>query len=311
MLVYDAALGAWIERNFNTLVIITPSIDTFTADISAGASSAQNAEVASGGVHSPAFAMTYTGVPSAATIDVSAGGDPGSDWPVTVTTPFTSYSGTDYNKGTSVSTIRTFTISATVNGQAKQKTCTVTYINRRYCGPHSDGGQLTSAEILTLDDAASGTSGLSNSKYGTFYNIDTGAGEYIYYCYRSALGTVSHFSIENEAAKFNSEGGVLIEDKVLTLALHYRMLGGEKVEHVKRGFLQIARHENKGELEIVDGAEVLEVRPKGWHKGKAVQLALKDLGNVLPFYIGDDATDEDAFRTINNGITVRVSNSTS
>ena len=114
---------------------------------------------------------------------------------------------------------------------------------------------------------------------------------------------------EKLVARFSEEEGVLIEDKVLTLTLHYRMLKGEKAEYVKHDFLQIVSQENNGELEIIAGAKVLEVRPRGWHKGKAVQLALKDLSNVLPFYIGDDTTDEDAFRTIDNGITVRVSNS--
>ena len=114
---------------------------------------------------------------------------------------------------------------------------------------------------------------------------------------------------EKLVARFSGEEGVLIEDKVLTLALHYRMLKTEKVEPIKRDFLQIVDQENNGGLEIIDGANVLEVRPKGWNKGKAVQLALKDLGNVLPFYIGDDTTDEDAFRIIDSGITVRVSNS--
>jgi len=113
---------------------------------------------------------------------------------------------------------------------------------------------------------------------------------------------------EKLADRFSGEKGFLIEDKVLTLTLHYRMVKKERAEGAKRDFLQIVGQENNGELEIIDGAKVLEVRPKGWHKGKAVQLVLKDLGNVLPFYIGDDTTDEDAFRAIANGVTVRVSN---
>ncbi|VAI59251.1 unnamed protein product [Triticum turgidum subsp. durum] len=47
---------------------------------------------------------------------------------------------------------------------------------------------------------------------------------------------------------------------------------------------------------------VLEVRPViDWDKGKAVEFLLQSLGlsdseKVIPIYIGDDRTDEDAFK---------------
>ncbi len=207
LLVYSTDMGAWVEQRFNTLVTITPSIDSFTVDIGAGASSSQNAEVDSGGTHPATFALSYTGVPSAGTIDVSAGGDPATDWPTTLSSPYTSHVGPAFNKGTSVGTVRIFTPTITINGvPISTPTCSVTYYNRRYCGPHSDGAQLTTAEILALDATGAGQSALSNSKYGTFNNIDTVSGEFIYYCFRSALGTVAWFSIENEIALVNDEG---------------------------------------------------------------------------------------------------------
>lgn len=48
--------------------------------------------------------------------------------------------------------------------------------------------------------------------------------------------------------------------------------------------------------------QVLEVRPLiDWNKGKAVEFLLELLGlsqreDVLPIYVGDDQTDEDAFK---------------
>jgi trehalose 6-phosphate phosphatase len=58
-------------------------------------------------------------------------------------------------------------------------------------------------------------------------------------------------------------------------------------------------------MNLIAAMQVLEVRPViDWNKGKAVEflldsLGLADSGNVLPIYIGDDRTDEDAFKVHN------------
>ncbi|GJP81296.1 hypothetical protein CLOP_g11452 [Closterium sp. NIES-67] len=57
-------------------------------------------------------------------------------------------------------------------------------------------------------------------------------------------------------------------------------------------------------LRTSHGRKVLEIRPiVDWDKGKAVSyllttLGLNDDGSVLPLYIGDDRTDEDAFKML-------------
>uniref|UniRef100_M1B2X5 Trehalose-6-phosphate synthase n=1 Tax=Solanum tuberosum TaxID=4113 RepID=M1B2X5_SOLTU len=57
-------------------------------------------------------------------------------------------------------------------------------------------------------------------------------------------------------------------------------------------------------LRQTHGRKVLEVRPViDWDKGKAVEFLLDSLGfrnshDVLPIYIGDDRTDEDAFKVL-------------
>lgn len=57
-------------------------------------------------------------------------------------------------------------------------------------------------------------------------------------------------------------------------------------------------------LSLTQGRKVLELRPAiEWHKGKALEFLLNSLGlgnpsEVLPVYIGDDRTDEDAFHVL-------------
>ncbi|GJN29247.1 hypothetical protein PR202_gb17453 [Eleusine coracana subsp. coracana] len=70
------------------------------------------------------------------------------------------------------------------------------------------------------------------------------------------------------------------------------------------------------ELKLSEGRKVLEIRPSiMWDKGRAVEFVLKSLGfddrtDVLPVYIGDDRTDEDAFKMLRKrgqGIGILVS----
>lgn len=200
----------WVEHNFNTLVTVTPSIDLFTVDVGSGASSAPTEEVAGSGTHTPTFAWSYTGVPSAGTVDISAGEINPSDYPATISTPFTSLTGPAFNKGTSVLATRVFTPSITVNGQVlTTPTVTVTYLNRRYCGPNTQSTMLSSAQILGLDGTG-GTSALSNSATNTsgFTGITAGVGEYVWYAFRNALGTITYMSVNGELAGVSSIGTV-------------------------------------------------------------------------------------------------------
>jgi trehalose 6-phosphate phosphatase len=111
--------------------------------------------------------------------------------------------------------------------------------------------------------------------------------------------------------------GVLVEDKGLTLSVHYRQVAGDKSKEVKDIFERITGNAaGSGRIRITSGKKVYEIRPAvAWDKGKAVRVLIEKCGGgeqkgePLPVYIGDDLTDEDAFRVIENygsGISVFV-----
>jgi trehalose-phosphatase len=57
------------------------------------------------------------------------------------------------------------------------------------------------------------------------------------------------------------------------------------------------------------GRKVLEIVPRtAWHKGAATQWIISHLGadGLLPIYLGDDNSDEDAFAVLRDAVTVRV-----
>ncbi|KAL0313974.1 UNVERIFIED_CONTAM: putative trehalose-phosphate phosphatase D [Sesamum angustifolium] len=96
--------------------------------------------------------------------------------------------------------------------------------------------------------------------------------------------------------------GAKVENNKFCLSVHYRC-----VEEKKWGELgdQVRMVINDyPQLRLTQGRKVLEIRPTiKWDKGNAVEFLLEALGyaesnDILPIYIGDDRTDEDAFRVL-------------
>lgn len=112
--------------------------------------------------------------------------------------------------------------------------------------------------------------------------------------------------------------GVVIEDKGFAVVLHVR--GASKADrlHAMTRFRAISEpYLNDGTLRMQPGAEVFELLPNvDWAKGDALRCILRHLETeykqtAWPVYIGDDATDEDAFDEIGeSGLTIAVSNRT-
>jgi trehalose 6-phosphate phosphatase len=104
--------------------------------------------------------------------------------------------------------------------------------------------------------------------------------------------------------------GAVVERKKFSIAVHYRKVRqadvGRVVEAVDR-VLEQQRRLRKGR-----GKKVIRLQPAiDWDKGHAVDWLLErlelDQPDVLPVYVGDDVTDEDAFRSLaGRGITLAV-----
>ncbi len=109
-------------------------------------------------------------------------------------------------------------------------------------------------------------------------------------------------SLKKEYSGFK---GVVVEDKGLTISVHFRMVSPSRVKDVERRLERIAApYKAKGKIRVMSGKKVWEIRPPiKWDKGKAAIRLIKEKkktlkGKILPVYIGDDTTDEDAFKAI-------------
>ncbi len=110
--------------------------------------------------------------------------------------------------------------------------------------------------------------------------------------------------IEKEVERELQENtqGTQVDRKRYAIGIHYRNARPEDektVGDLVENILKKYPGHKKGE-----GKKIVEIKPDiDWHKGKAVEwimdaLNLSSKENILPVFIGDDLTDEDAFRAI-------------
>ncbi|CAL9138018.1 unnamed protein product [Musa acuminata var. zebrina] len=96
--------------------------------------------------------------------------------------------------------------------------------------------------------------------------------------------------------------GSRVENNKFCLSVHFRCVDEKKwcllAEKVRSTITDYPK------LRLTHGRKVLEIRPSiKWDKGKALEFLLESLGydgynDVFPLYIGDDRTDEDAFKVL-------------
>jgi trehalose-phosphatase len=99
--------------------------------------------------------------------------------------------------------------------------------------------------------------------------------------------------------------GVLVEPKRFALAVHFRLAAEADLPRIERA-VDAAAASHPG-LRKTCGKKVFELRPTlDWDKGKALLWLLEQfqigrigrLRPIRPIFIGDDLTDEDAFRAV-------------
>lgn len=100
--------------------------------------------------------------------------------------------------------------------------------------------------------------------------------------------------------------GVIIQDKQLSISVHYRLVAkGEEglVADIVQRLTGALRDE--GKIVLFSGKKVWEIRPPvDWDKGRAVETIANAIKaklkqeRLLTIFLGDDITDEDAFRVV-------------
>lgn len=101
--------------------------------------------------------------------------------------------------------------------------------------------------------------------------------------------------------------GLRIEDKDQSFAVHYRAVPDEAEArtHLKEWLAELP-----DVLDAIWGKKVVELRPDGLTKGTAVRRIVVQHPNHVPVYVGDDVTDEDAFKMLQtmdrDAVTIKV-----
>jgi trehalose 6-phosphate phosphatase len=103
----------------------------------------------------------------------------------------------------------------------------------------------------------------------------------------------------------NQAPGIFIEDKGLSLAVHFREASPATARKARSRLRRVSARFGE-HLHIIRASNVWELLPREIHgKGFALREILRGLRRpFLPFYLGDDVTDEAAFAALRTGVTV-------
>ncbi|MCI0569871.1 MAG: bifunctional alpha,alpha-trehalose-phosphate synthase (UDP-forming)/trehalose-phosphatase [Myxococcaceae bacterium] len=97
--------------------------------------------------------------------------------------------------------------------------------------------------------------------------------------------------------------GALVEEKTASVAWHYRLADPEfGVQQARELRMHLAELFTASGLEVLPGNKIVELRPRGVHKGRIVErVRACTPADALLVAFGDDRTDEDLFAALPEG----------
>lgn len=97
--------------------------------------------------------------------------------------------------------------------------------------------------------------------------------------------------------------GCVLENKGITATIHYRQVNAEEVPRVEAAVEAAIEAVDGDGIELTAGKAIYEIGPAiPWDKGQLVSLLCEDVPRGwVPAYLGDDTTDESAFRALGEG----------
>lgn len=121
--------------------------------------------------------------------------------------------------------------------------------------------------------------------------------------HRNEAAAVAVGILERAAAELGTSlaeiPGVRVEHKRFAVAVHYREVAPEHIAEIVSATHKLGQRDG---LRVTNGRMLVELRPDiDWDKGTTlawIRDRIDATGSLLPIYIGDDLTDEDAFDAV-------------
>ena len=155
----------------------------------------------------------------------------------------------------------------------------------------------------SLDDVARRV-GVPGLVYAGNHGLEI-AGPDLQYLHPAAAASIPAFSqiASRLVAALSDVPGAQVENKTLTLTVHYRRVPPEYHHRVESIVQDVAGPAiTAGQIRVSAAKAAIELRPSvDWDKGRALDLVRTRLApGAFPIYVGDDTTDEDAFAAAQN-----------